>query len=85
MFKPGLKLELTILFCGVLCLNGHKIRLINNNNNTFVWLSHQQVVDVNQDGREDLLTSTWSQLGDPGALLAYEIPDNWQDASQWVE
>merc|ERR1739838_1043697 len=41
--------------------------------------------DVNQDGREDLLTSTWSQLGDPGALLAYEIPDNWQDASQWVE
>lgn len=31
----------------------------------------------------DLLTTTWSQLGDPGALLAYEIPDDWQIAEKW--
>ena len=43
------------------------------------------MVDVNKDGRMDLLTTTWSQLGDPGALLAYEIPDNWQDVSAWTE
>jgi len=48
------------------------------------WYFDVQVVDLNNDGRLDLLTSTWSQLGDPGALIGYEIPDNWQDQSQWV-
>jgi len=52
---------------------------------TYGWYFDVQVVDVNKDGRKDLLTTTWSQLGDPGALLAYEIPDNWQDASAWTE
>lgn len=51
---------------------------------TFGWYFDVQVVDLNNDGRLDLLTSTWSQLGDPGALIGYEIPDNWQDPSQWV-
>lgn len=47
------------------------------------WYFDVQVVDVNNDGRLDLLTTTWSQLGDPGALIAYEIPNDWQDLSKW--
>lgn len=49
------------------------------------WYFDLEVVDINMDGRLDILTTTWSQLGAPGALLAYEIPDNWQSASAWSE
>ncbi|XP_002124593.3 uncharacterized protein LOC100177500 [Ciona intestinalis] len=43
------------------------------------WYFDLQIVDVNMDGRLDVLCTTWSQLGSPGALLAYEIPDDWQN------
>uniref|UniRef100_H2Z740 VCBS repeat-containing protein n=1 Tax=Ciona savignyi TaxID=51511 RepID=H2Z740_CIOSA len=43
------------------------------------WYFDLQIVDVNMDGRLDVLCTTWSQLGSPGALIAYEIPDDWQN------
>ncbi|CAK8697334.1 unnamed protein product [Clavelina lepadiformis] len=47
------------------------------------WYFDLQIVDLNMDGRLDVLCTTWSQLGSPGALLAYEIPDDWQN-QQWT-
>lgn len=41
--------------------------------------------DINNDGRSDLLATTWSQPGGyPGLLLAYEVPENWQEAEEWI-
>merc|ERR1712136_721600 len=48
------------------------------------WNFDLEIVDINMDGRLDVLTTTWSQLGSPGALMTYEIPDNWQSPDGWT-
>jgi len=50
----------------------------------FGWYFDLEIVDINMDGRLDVLTTTWSQLGSPGALMTYEIPDDWQSADGWT-
>ena len=40
------------------------------------------MVDLNGDGKLDVLCNTWSQLGSPGALLGYEVPFDWQN-EEW--
>ncbi|XP_076811235.1 uncharacterized protein LOC143455832 isoform X2 [Clavelina lepadiformis] len=47
------------------------------------WYFDVEMVDVNQDGKLDLLTTTWSQSGKPGAVLAYEVPDGDWTTATW--
>jgi len=36
------------------------------------------------DGKVDVLTSTWSQQGKPGAVIVYEIPDEDWRSDPWT-
>uniref|UniRef100_H2Z756 VCBS repeat-containing protein n=1 Tax=Ciona savignyi TaxID=51511 RepID=H2Z756_CIOSA len=75
----------------------HLLTIVWSNNNDFTdastiqtlvidnygWYFDVEMVDINMDGKLDILTSTWSQTGLPGAVLAYEIPDGDWTTEPW--
>ncbi|XP_002127502.2 uncharacterized protein LOC100183211 [Ciona intestinalis] len=48
------------------------------------WYFDVEMVDINMDGKLDILTSTWSQTGLPGAVIAYEMPDGDWTTEPWT-
>nr|XP_039259307.1 uncharacterized protein LOC120335754 [Styela clava] len=56
-----------------------KERVIDNHG----WFFDLQLADINADGRDDILVSTWSHGSKQGSVIAYEIPcdfirDEWR-------
>ena len=37
-----------------------------------------QYVDLNNDGKKDLLATNHEHAADESAVFAYEVPENWQ-------